>query len=103
MIADYAHAARLQERHEGKFVGATTPSRFFAPGITPAMRDLLNFCDELARLRRVLNSDTAKMLASPARLNIAKVKARLGAIAKTEAQIAQCEARIAREAQQVTA
>lgn len=101
--ADNAELARRQERHEGQLVEATTPSRFFAPGTTPAMRELIMVRGDIARHERLLASETEFCRAHPNKWEISRVKARMFMLAEAKALAGRLEARIVAEARAVAA
>ena len=76
----------------------------FGPGMTPAKRDLQSVHFDLVQLRQKAARLTAEVEAAPDRWNLGHLKARQGAVARVEALLAKCQARVAAEAaQEVTA
>jgi uncharacterized protein YlxW (UPF0749 family) len=69
----------------------------FAPGMTPAKRDLQNIHDDLWQLQQKVARLTAEVEAAPDRWNTSKLAARRKTLADAEARFARCEARIAAE------
>ena len=77
-----------------------TYQRPFGPGMTPAKRDRQNIHDDILQLQQKVARLTAEVEAAPDRWNLNHLKARQGAVARVEAQLAECEARVAAEAAQ---
>lgn len=75
----------------------------FGPGMTPAKRDRQAVYYDLVQLRQKVARLTAEVEAAPDRWNLGHLKARQGAVARVEAQLAECEARVAAEAAQEVA
>ena len=72
----------------------------FGPGMTPAKRDRQAVYYDLVQLQQKVARLTAEVEAAPDRWNLGHLKARQGAVARVEAQLAECEARVAAEAAQ---
>ena len=72
----------------------------FSPGMTPAKRDRQAVYYDLVQLQQKVARLTAEVEAAPDRWNLGHLKARQGAVARVEAQLAECEARVAAEAAQ---
>ena len=72
----------------------------FGPGMTPAKRNLQAVYCNLVRLQQKVTRLTAEVERAPDRWNRNHLKARQGAVARVEAQLAECEARVAAEAAQ---
>jgi len=69
----------------------------FAPGMTPAKRDLQNVYYDLLQLQQKVTRLTAEVEAAPDHWNVVHLKARRKAVVDAEARFARCEARIAAE------
>ena len=85
-IRDNAHAARLQERHEGERTEDAS-SRLFAPGMTAHDRNVMALRDELARHYRMLPVETLDAI-NGTRNGTVSVRTRRLMIAKAEAMLA---------------
>ena len=72
----------------------------FGPGMTPAKRNLQSVYFDLVQLQQKVARLTAEVEAAPDRWNLGHLKARQGAVARVEAQLAECEVRVAAEAAQ---
>jgi hypothetical protein len=77
-----------------------TYQRPFGPGMTPAKRDRQAVYFDLVQLQQKVARLTAEVEAAPDRWNVTHLKARQGAVARVEALLAKCEARVAAEAAQ---
>jgi hypothetical protein len=72
----------------------------FAPGMTPAKRDLQNVYYDLLQLQQKVAHLTAAVEADPSYWNVIHLKARRNAVVDAEARLAKCQARVAAEAAQ---
>lgn len=75
----------------------------FGPGMTPAKRDLQSVYFDLLQLQQKVTRLTAEVAVDPSYWNVTHLKARQGAVARVEALLAKCEARVAAEAAQEVA